>query len=45
MRLVAETRLASRALEHDGADIAVGKALDARVFLAEADAAGKQDDR
>ena len=45
VRRIAEPRLAGRALEHDGADVAVGEALDARVFLAEAHAAGEQHDR
>ena len=45
VRRVAEPRLARGALQHDGADVAVREALDARVFLAEADAAGQQHDR
>ena len=36
VRRVAEPRLAGRALEHDGAGVAVGETLDAGVFLAEA---------
>jgi len=43
VRGVAKARLARGALQDDGADIAVGEALDARVFLAEADTAGQQD--
>ena len=45
VRRVAEPRLERRALEHDGADVAVREALDARVLLAEADAARQQHDR
>ena len=42
---VAQPRLARRSLEHDGANIGVRKPFDPRVFLAEADATGQQDDR
>ena len=45
MSRVAEARLARRALQHDRAGITVREAIDARVFLAEADAAGEQHDR
>ncbi len=45
MRLVAETRVAGRALENNGADVGVRETLDARVFLAEPDAARQQHDR
>ena len=44
MRWVAETRRQCRALEHNGTRVAVGKPLDARVFLAESDATGQQHD-
>ena len=45
VRRVAEPRRERGALQHDGADGGVAEALDARVFLAEADAAGQQHDR
>ena len=45
VRRIAEPRLARRALEHDGAGVAIREALDARVLLAEADAARQQHDR
>ena len=44
VRLVAEPRLAGGALEHDGADVAVGEPVDAGVFLAETHASGQQHD-
>src|SRR5256884_5373405 len=45
VRGIAEARLAGRALEHDGAGVAVREALDPGVLLAEADAAREQHDR
>ena len=45
VRRVAEPRLLGRALQDDGAGVAVREARDARVFLAEADAAREQHDR
>ena len=44
VRRVAEPRLPGRALQHDRADVAVREPGDARVFLAEADAAREQHD-
>ena len=44
VRRIAEARFAGRALQYDGADVAIGETVDAGVFLAEADAARQQHD-